>query len=514
MALHYTAPNARLARELRQVATESARVADVLRGINHMPQTFPIVALTEICTALAQLQHGTAEGCNMPLTTARLILPQMRNDHFHFEGDEPNDLAQDAMVFLRDRPLDMAIMRLYGAVGTALEEYRAQAQEAYDDTVGPEEMITFGAGDEFAEINGLAQKVVQNTDSAGAEFARLNPPQNKPADDFARLLQDGSSAGHTVQSQIRSPSLSLRLYDATGSAVAKIPDALDKAGNALILGTDLGEIWVEKFSAFNKRIRFGVYDTLRDIANALKATAARLKQAQGAGGPAASQDDTDVATAEALVKEMLRNGTPVPKDLAEKVRVLDFLEGEDGHMSLVDRPQDLALLKNIHKLVGIRVDILTPLAQLTGLTSLTVSADSARDLTPLGRLKGLTSLTVSANRAHDLTPLGQLAGLTSLTVSANIATDLTPLAMLMGLTRLEIWVLGHDITPITALTNLADLTINMAKNLDLAPLTGLPRLEKLVLWNCTFKNRAKLPPGVELVLERSKPVYPPRRITN
>lgn len=505
MALQYTAPNARLARELRQVAAESARVAEVLRGINHMPQAFPIEALQEICYAMAQLHKGTAEGCNMPLTYARHMLPLLRRDHFYIEGEQPETLSEDAAIFLRDEPLDAAIMRLYGAVGTALDEYRAQAQETYDDTVGPEEIITFGAGGEFAEINGLAQEVVQNTDSAGVEFANLkNLPATKPADDFARLLQDGSSAGHTVQSQIRIRPLIARYYDAAAKAVAKIPDALDKAGDALILGTDVTKIWMEEFSAFNKRIRLGLYDSLHGFANALKATGARLKQAQGAGQPTARQDDPDVASAEALIKELLQSGTPLPQDLAEKVRVLEFGDGSGSPYVYIKRSEDLLLLKNIHSLSGISINdvyhlrnlkklkILTVKAssaldlysidKLSDLTTLTILVDSAHNLSPLGELTGITSLRISADSALDLTPLGRLQALTNLTVKAEIAQYISPLGTLSGLINLNLHVpSARDLAPLGELTKLNSLTLSAHSALDLAPLAKLTGLTSLTV---------------------------------
>jgi hypothetical protein len=165
MALDYQSPNARLARELDQVAKDAERVADTMRGVNAMPQKFPAEALSEICVSLANLKHGTAEGCHEPSNFARYMLPLVRRDHFHIEGEEPELEDEEDIFFKRDHQLDQAITRLYGAVGTALDEYRSQAQGKYDDYVGAEETLEFSNDGTFSDIDHRTEKVAQEAET-------------------------------------------------------------------------------------------------------------------------------------------------------------------------------------------------------------------------------------------------------------------------------------------------------------------------------------------------------------
>lgn len=252
MALDHIPPNAKLARELQQVAKEAAKVTDTLRGINLMPEKFPEDALNELCLSLVSLKDGTAEGCVEPLNFARYMLPLVRRDHFYIEGEEPENLDEEDAFFTRDNPLDQAMTRLYGAVGTALDEYRAQAQDRYDDHVGAEETLEFEDDGTFAEISDSSRDVSQNAAAEYQNLSEWSEPDSKNAENLRRQIQDSANIAHSVQSQIRIRPVVARWYDAAGKALRKLPDVIIKTADAIRVGVDIGQIWIEEWSAFKK----------------------------------------------------------------------------------------------------------------------------------------------------------------------------------------------------------------------------------------------------------------------
>ncbi len=348
MALDHVAPNPQLMRELEQVAREAEAAADTLRGVNLLPREFPIEALQEISSSLRHLKDGTAEGCLEPLNFARHMLPLVRRDHFYLEGAEPDSQDDDEVYFTRDCPLDLAIMRLYGAVGTALDEYRSQAQEKYDDAVVAEETLRFGNDGAFANISRGAENVVAGSLSARADLDQMAIPGSREVEKLHRQLQDSANLGHSIQSQIRIRPVVARWYHSASKAMSMLPDILVKTADGIRIGADVAQIWHKEWSAFNGRVRDLAYDQIRGLASALEATSERLKVSRRKPGEVGvRQRDPDVVEAEKIVLEMLLSGKKLESNFARKVEILDFT----GASAEIQRPEDLALLKNVKSLV-------------------------------------------------------------------------------------------------------------------------------------------------------------------
>lgn len=490
MALDYVPPNARLARELEQVAKESEQVSEVMRGVNLMPQAFPTEALEEICVSLSALKDGTAEGCNEPLNYARHMLPLVRRDHFYIEGDEPEISDDEDTYFMRDHPLDHAITRLYIAVGTALDEYRAQAQDKYDDHVGGDETIEFGQDGSFAEIDRSSQQLTATAEEERRKLSEWVEPSSSLAENLLRQLQDSANIAHSVLSQIRIKPTVNRWYEASGKALSKLPDVIVRTAALIRVGTDLGQVWLEEWSAFKRRVRHLAYDQIRGLADALEQTAVSLRRRRPANISVERQQDPDIEAAEKEIKRLLLAGAELPDELATKVRSLVFRKG-DGK---IKRSGDLILLRNLE---GLRLNRsfadfqqISFVGQLPKLKRLKLFANLETDLSPLKELKNLTNLYLQANRADDLSPLGELKNLTNLDLQASHADDLSPLA---GLTNLESLTIQNvnGIIPVLPNKFLKTLTIENSKNIDLASLENFPALEKLVLVNTRYRN---LPP--------------------
>ncbi|PWV97741.1 Leucine-rich repeat (LRR) protein [Hoeflea marina] len=467
-----------------------------------MPQNFPVEALEEICISLLYLEEGTAEGCIQPLNFARHMLPLVRRDHFYISGDEPELSDEEDTYFTREHPLDQAIMRLYVAVGTALDEYRSQAQDRYDDHIGAEETLEFGKDGTFAEIDQRSRDVSQDAEQSIQALSRWVDPNSIIADNLRRQLRDSSNVAHSVQSQIRIRPIVARWYEAAGMALGKLPDVLIKTADRLRLGTDIAKIWIEEWSAFKKRLRSLGFDQIRGLADALEATGERLKRSAGRDRTNVDrQRDPEIVEAERRVREMLLSGTEIPAELGGKVESVIFKHGEGK----IRRFDDLLQLRNLQSLsllniwldsgkleslgqlsnltsLSARAKDISTLAQLSNLTNLTLVANSASDLSALGGLSKLTRLSVIANGASDLSALGRLSNLTSLSVQADLASDLSALGRLSNLTSLAVQAnSASDLSTLGRLSNLTSLSVQADSASDLSALGRLSNLTSLAV---------------------------------
>lgn len=172
------------------------------------------------------------------------------------------------------------------------------------------------------------------------------------------------------------------------------------------------------------------------------------------------------------------NGFPI-SDLTglEHCTDLTQLSINDTHVLADLTPlADLAGLTNL-SLCGNQISDLAPLAGLSELEHLRLVANLISDLTPLAGLTGLSSLDLEQNQVSDLTPLAGLTGLPFLNLNHNEITDLTPLAGLTGLTWLELFDnrIVH-LAPLAGLTGLESLDLSRNLITDLGPLAGLTNL--------------------------------------
>jgi hypothetical protein len=122
---------------------------------------------------------------------------------------------------------------------------------------------------------------------------------------------------------------------------------------------------------------------------------------------------------------------------------------------------------------------LTHLAELTKLAVLELYCPGS-DISPLANLTGLTTLILGPNGIADVRPLASLSQLTTLYLGANQITDIGPLASLTQLTELDLD--SNQISEIGPLANLVQLrSLNLFANqvTDLSPLLALSHLENI-----------------------------------
>lgn len=87
---------------------------------------------------------------------------------------------------------------------------------------------------------------------------------------------------------------------------------------------------------------------------------------------------------------------------------------------------------------------LSVIAKLIALQSLNLSYVRMNNITPLRELKGLSLLDLTGTLVGDLTPIGELTSLQSLTLRHSQVSDVRPLASLKALTRLDLTGLKPD----------------------------------------------------------------------
>lgn len=144
-------------------------------------------------------------------------------------------------------------------------------------------------------------------------------------------------------------------------------------------------------------------------------------------------------------------------------------------------------------LSGTEVSNLSPLRELTSLTSLDISLTQVSDLAPLRELIALKSLNISRTRVSDLAPLRELIALESLDISDTCVSDLAPLHGLTALTFIDAMrTRVSDLSPLQELTALASLDIRFTRVSDLASLRKLSALTSLDFSNTQVSDLAPL----------------------
>ncbi|WP_161967152.1 leucine-rich repeat domain-containing protein [Fimbriiglobus ruber] len=132
---------------------------------------------------------------------------------------------------------------------------------------------------------------------------------------------------------------------------------------------------------------------------------------------------------------------------------------------------------------------LSPLSELTALTTLDLSETGVSDVGPLSELSALTTLNLYECRGvSDVGPLAELTALTTLDLSYTGVSDVGPLAELSALTTLNLsGCTGvSDVGPLAELTALTTLNLSWCTGVsDVGPLSELSALTTLNLSGCT-----------------------------
>jgi internalin A len=205
-----------------------------------------------------------------------------------------------------------------------------------------------------------------------------------------------------------------------------------------------------------------------------------------------SDAETAYKAAEAAIERVRANGEAM----------LD-LSGDVYYNALTSLPDSIAQLTALTtlSLSGTQVSDLTPIAPLTALTTLSLFGTQVSDLTPIAPLTSLTTLNLGGTQVSDLTSIAPLTALTLLNLSGTQVSDLTSIAPLTSLTMLNLnSTQVSDLTPIAPLTALKLLNLSGTQVSDLTPIAPLTALTTLSLSGTQVSDLTPIAPLTALTL--------------
>lgn len=491
MALGYEKPNDDLLAELESVAEDARALVEYLKAPNTLPNDFPQEALIAIGQSLISLPEGTAEGCRRTLEYASNRLPAIRRQNFQKEDPVSGPTQEnEEPPLVRGMSLDQLVSDLYASVGTALDEYRDQVREHFDDTVQAEPT---GLVDDVSASEAIAtsRKLEDEVTATVADISANAIAGSRNIDRLTRRLSDATSLMRAVRAELHLKHIMLRWYRQLTDGVKALPKLIGAAGGAIRIGVDvarpLGEWWVETERrlldlAFDEVYRFG--ETLRSIG-------ANLDGSREAGNLDLVEDERDPTTAylEREARRLMLAGEAPPADMALLVERLD-LTGEPGKKkSIIPKSQLILLYSNLREL-DIRRTSMTGsydfnlIAGLKTLTRLKVRIGKDTQCDAIAALTGLTHLVLIGHNVRSIEVLGWLTNLTHFEFSGGRITFVDALARLKNLRSLTLQTPGLlNIEPLRVLEFLEQLTIGGKQRIDLEPLRHLTHLKYLDVRN-------------------------------
>lgn len=501
MRLSYAAPDKNLARELRQVKLSAKAVEAAMDQANFLPSDFPREVLVDICSSLAGLEQGTAENSRPALEFARNKIPEIRRQFFHLEEEdsEAPDLDLEAPRLYRGMALDRHLNTLIGSVTTALDEYRVQAQQRFDDEVRGEEIVVLRKPEETEGPTNDASDVIEASERAYSGLQEKEIDRTEKGEILARRLKDGSNLAYAARSQIRGGKIVKRWFEGITKAILALPNLISQAGKGVKVGTDVADILADWWSETQHALLKCSIDQIRRFGVALENIGETLNRREalpsmGLDGPKLPRDP-DVLQAETEVERCLRAGVKVPNGLARLVKRLQF-RVPAYEITRIKRWQDVALCENLVSIVAYQTDFdvdrhLAHLFGLSQLVELRLPAQDVKDISELGRLVTLAILSIYAPNVVDISVLGKLTRLTQLSLQVPEVADISPLERLTGLTSLSLT--ANNAKDLTALGKLTDLTFLSLTVNSAEQLTSLEKLVSLTTLRLNAPNLAHMP---------------------
>jgi Leucine-rich repeat (LRR) protein len=214
----------------------------------------------------------------------------------------------------------------------------------------------------------------------------------------------------------------------------------------------------------------------------------------------------DIKIIEQIEKQIGEKLKPLPlkylkniMNLGNNGYVLNHVKQVQGLNLDGKKVEDISFLRDLGGLTHLslannQITDLTPLCTLTNLRNLELRNNKIEDITPLAALTHLERLILINTGISDISPLSGLVDINTLSLSFNKIIDLSPLIPLTSLTSLQLNKNKiNDLTPLSALTQLEILGVRINRITDLTPLKELINLKGL---NVSRNNITKLPPDI------------------
>ena len=333
MALEHIRPDDALGRELTDVSRDADALLEFLRAPNVViPDTFPSNQLAEICQSLSDLPQGTAEGCRAPLEYARVRLPAIRREHVLREDQVPPLADEDeAPPLVRGMGLDRLLRDLIASITTALDEYRRQATEHFDDTVKAEPLVDNPGNASIRAAVAKSRSVGTALRSAEDEIRQTTVPDSSRGDRLLRTVKDAESVNRIARAELGMKSVVLRWYRTVVDALKDYPTLIRRFGEAIELGVDVAQPLTKRWHDFWTDSAEFMLDELRKTGQTFAKIGRMLEARRTATFVRSRDDEIDPrqSKAEREARELILAGKPVPSEIAALVQRLD-LSGEKG----------------------------------------------------------------------------------------------------------------------------------------------------------------------------------------
>ena len=250
MRLGDGAPDEALERELRQVAAAAGALATTLKQVNNaLPEGFPKDSVLDLCQALAGLPDGTAEGCRTDLEFARGFLPKIRRGFFA-DADDDRVADDDTPPPLeREGALDQRLSSLFSAVGTALDEYRFQAQEQAADLVEAEQPLAADPATRAA-LSDRAGILAQDAAGIGDWLDTEGVSATAAGDALRRRVKDSENLSRATRAQLEAPTVDRVWLDRLQQAGRWTATGIQRLAEATKTALEFNRPLFQAFEAF------------------------------------------------------------------------------------------------------------------------------------------------------------------------------------------------------------------------------------------------------------------------
>lgn len=490
MKLDYDRPNAALALELRQVRRGATNLRLAVETANSLPEDFPRDVLIDLCAALEGLEDGTAENSRPVLEYSRSKIPEIRRTFFLVESSEMDiKLGDETPRLYRGMAIDNELTSLIGSVTTALDEYRAQAQERFDDGITNDASQQMPTTTRFKNAPKLASDLIDLSETTSKHLRQKGLDQYKTGETLVRRITDTRNLTLAARSQINSVTIVRRWFDSIRVAIRAMPDLLIKAGQAITVSSDIAQELASWWSRTEHEITKSFINQVQDFGATLQKIGRALKT---------PRDLTDTEFANAKAIELLIRNQSIPDALARRVTELSF--GSDAgswtpitswreirkciNVKLIDVSRtDFKMSRDGHYLSGLRnlnslslygqtEEDVKALAYIDTLSHLGLNSEDISSLSDVRHHKNLRSIDLRVRNLHSVSGIGGLSKLRYMRLYSRVLTDSS-----------DIW----------KLKDLLGINLNVSK---LTSVEGLANLRKLKYLSLTCHAIGDIP-GIE-----------------
>lgn len=442
--MKYSKPSTEYLLELDQVASAADRLKDFLAdNPNMLPLGFPTGSVLTLCVALSQLPRGSVEGSVILLETGREQYPNIRRNFIPQEPDGSEVDPEIPPVF-RGGDLDKMINDLYVAIGTAIDEYKSEYGDDFEDGISKDQPIERRSEFGLEDSSDKTKRAEEAIEELNDQLATRDQKKSEEEARFNRALVDTDSELKAARATASMPHPKPNLLSRLGTVISKAPEGLIATGRAAQIASDAGQpivdasitIWLGAWNA--------VLETVTTAGKAIEESGKRLRQWRD-GDKFANRSNQDRGTTD--LSQLLN-----PDELC-----ISILRGEGLPSQLYPLIEELEFqgTKHLHWL------------------------DVRKSCEIISKCSNLKLLNLTSSPIQDLSFLKGLTNLKNLVLSSTEVIDLEPLVYLRSLEQLNLNGARHivDISVLQYAKELQDIGLRNTSVVSLTPLFELPNLE-------------------------------------